>query len=183
MVDGASNQDCNLEDDDYDLFDNNVDLEGEKDKADLDGVAELDAAEIDGIELDKGDFDSAGLDGDGLDGIERDGANLDAPNVDVPKSSNSRRGVNMGARQNKRLKTRKEKIVVQYNEMGVLVGDEAIELASFLGVLARTSVSILFSDWRKVPLETHGRLWKSIMVILEKLIALYLNIFLSFFTY
>ena len=183
LVDGASDQDCNLEDDYCDLFDNNIDLEGEKDEAGVDGVVELDVAEIDGIEFNGGDFDGAGLDGDGLVGIERDCANLVAPNVDVPESSNSRRGVNMGARQNKRLKTRNGKIVVQYNEMGVPAGEEATELASFLGVLARTSVSILYSDWSKVPPETNERLWKSVLVILEKLIAFYLNIFLSFFTY
>ena len=98
VVDGASNQDCNLKDYYYDLFSNNVDLEGEKYEVHLDDVAKLDAAEIDGIELDKGDFNRASLDGDDLDGIERNGANLVAPNVDVPKSSNSKRGVNMGAR-------------------------------------------------------------------------------------
>ena len=183
VVDGASDRDYNLEDGYCDLFDNNVDLEGEKDEADVDGVAELDAAEIDGIDFDGGDSDGAGLDGGDLVGIERDGANLVAPNVDVPESSNSRRGVNMGARQNKRLKTRKGKIVVQYNEMGVPAEEEATGLASFLGVLARTSVSILYSDWSKVPPETNERLWKSFLVILEKLIVFYLNIFLSFFTY
>ncbi|KAL9441529.1 hypothetical protein AB3S75_020096 [Citrus x aurantiifolia] len=163
VVDGASDQDCNLEDDYCNLFDNNVDLEGEKDKVDVDGVAELDAAEIDGIEFDRGDFDGVSLDGDDLVSIERDGANLVAPNIDVPESSNSRRGVNMGARQNKRLKIRKGKIVVQYNEMGVPAEEEATELASFLIVLARTSVSILYSNWHKVPLETKERLWKSIL--------------------
>ena len=173
VVDGASDQDCNLKDDYCNLFDNNVDLEGEKDEAGVDGVVELDVAEIDGVEFDGGDFDGAGLDRDDLVGIERDGCV--APNVDVPESSNSRRGMNMGTRKNKRLKTRNGKIVVQYNEMGVPGGDEAIELASFLGVLARTSVYILYFDWRKVPPETKERLWKSVLVILEKLIA--------FFTY
>ena len=46
--------------------------------------------------------------------------------------------------------------MVQYNEMGVPAGDEAIEFASFLSVLARTSVYILYSDWRKAPLEKKG---------------------------
>ena len=62
---------------------------------------------MDGVEFDRGDNDGADLDS-----TERDGVNFVAPNVDVPKSSNSRRGVNMGARQNKRLKKKKGKIVV-----------------------------------------------------------------------
>ena len=74
----------------------------------MDGDAEFDAAKIDGIDFDGGDSDGAGLDGDYLVGIERNGANLVAPNVDVPESSNSRRGVNKGARQNKRLKIKKK---------------------------------------------------------------------------
>ena len=83
-------------------------------------------------------------------------------NMDAPESSNATRGVNIGARQNKKLKTRKERIVVQYNVLGVPAGDEATKLAFYLEVLASSSVSILFSDWRKVPTETKERLWESI---------------------
>ena len=75
--------------------------------------------------------------------------------------------MNIGARQKQRLKTKKGKIVVQYNKMSVPAGDRATELAFFLGVLARMLVSILYFDSRKVPLETNERLWKSIMVILK----------------
>ena len=110
VVDGASDKDCNLEDDYYDLFANNVDLEGEKDEANLDGVVELASSEINGIEFDGGDFDGAGLDGDDFDGIGKYGANLVAPNIDVPDNSNSRKGVNMDVRQNKKLKTKREKL-------------------------------------------------------------------------
>ncbi|KAL9459871.1 hypothetical protein AB3S75_003137 [Citrus x aurantiifolia] len=153
----ASDQEAYLEDEYNDLFaevDNLADAENE---------AHFDGVEMDGIEFDGGDNDGADLDRGDFDGAEMDGVNFVPPDADVPESSNSRRGVNMGARQNKRLKTKKGKIVVQYNEMGVPAGDEATELASFIGVLARTSVSILYSDWRKVPLETKECLWKSVM--------------------
>ncbi|KAL9440993.1 hypothetical protein AB3S75_019632 [Citrus x aurantiifolia] len=119
----------------------------------MDGV-EFDGGDNDGVDLDRGDFD----------GAEMDGVNFLPPDFDVPESSNFRRGVNMGARQNKRLKTKKGKIVVQYNEIGVPAGDEATELASFIGVLACTSISILYSNERKVPLEIKDRLWKSVLV-------------------
>lgn len=155
VANGVSDEDANLDDDYHDLFVDNADLVDEEDVADLDGVANLDGTEMDGVELDGGEFDGADLNG-----AERDGANLVSPDVDVPESSNSRRGANMGARKNKRLKTNKGKIVVQYNEMGVPLGDEATELASFLELFACTSVSILYSDWHKVPPETKERLWK-----------------------
>lgn len=70
-----------------DLMANNADLEDEKNKANLDG------ADLNGIE-----FDSADFDGSYLDGVDLDGANFDSLNVNVLKSSNSKRGVNMGAR-------------------------------------------------------------------------------------
>lgn len=101
---------------------------------------------MDGVEFDGGDNDGADLDRGDFNGAEMDGVNFVSPDADVPESSNSRRGVNMGAMQNKRLKTKKGKIMVQYNEMGVPIGNEATELASFFRELARTSISILYSD-------------------------------------
>ncbi|KAK9180782.1 hypothetical protein WN944_023917 [Citrus x changshan-huyou] len=36
-------------------------------------------------------------------------------------------------------------------EVALLVGEEAIELATYIGVLAHTSIPILYNDWRRVP--------------------------------
>ena len=82
MAASAFDQDPNLEDD-YHVFADNIDLEDEEDKADLDGVAELDRAEIDGVEFDRINFDGVDLDGVDLDGTERDDANLLALDVNV----------------------------------------------------------------------------------------------------
>ena len=161
VADVASDKEAYLEDEYDDLFaevDNLADAENE---------AHFDGAEMDGVEFNGGDNDGADLDRGDFDGAKMDGVNFVPLDVDVPESSNFRRGVNMGARQNKRLKTKKGKIAVQYNEIGVPAGDEATELASFIGVLACTSVSIIYSDWRKVQLETKERLWKSVLVILK----------------
>ncbi|GAY56303.1 hypothetical protein CUMW_170840 [Citrus unshiu] len=46
----------------------------------------------------------------------------------------------------------------------VEVGEEAIELATYIGVLARTSILILYNDWRRVPDDTNERLWESVKV-------------------
>ncbi|KAL9432695.1 hypothetical protein AB3S75_027672 [Citrus x aurantiifolia] len=140
VADVASDQELYLEDEYDELFASNANL------ADAENEAYFDGAEMDGVEFDGGDNDGADLDRGDFDGAEMDGVNSVPPNVDVPKSSNSRISVNMGARQNKRLKTKKGKIVVQYNETGVLACNEATELASFIGVLARTSVLIIYSN-------------------------------------
>ena len=60
----------------------------------------------------------------------------------------------MGARQNKKLQTRKRRIFEQYNVLGIHAGDEATKLVSYLRVLARTLVSILFFGWHKIPAKT-----------------------------
>ena len=107
VADVASNHESYLKDEYNDLFVDNANLADEKNEAHFDGV------EMDGVEFDGGDYDGADLDRGDFDGTEMDGFNFVPPNVDVPKSSNSKRGVNMGSRQNKRLKTKKGKIVVQ----------------------------------------------------------------------
>ena len=86
--DHTFDEDINLEDGYHDdLMANNADLEDEKNKANLDG------ADLNGIELDSADFDGAYLDG-----VYLDGANFYSLNVHVLNSSDSKRGVNMGAR-------------------------------------------------------------------------------------
>lgn len=86
--DHTFDEDINLEDGYHDdLIANNADFEDEKNKANLDG------ADLNGIEFDSADFDGAYLGG-----VHLDGANFDSLNVNVLKSSNSKRGVNMGAR-------------------------------------------------------------------------------------
>ncbi|GAY65798.1 hypothetical protein CUMW_243800 [Citrus unshiu] len=75
-------------------------------------------------------------------------------NEDEPKSSKQRRCGTVGSEQNKKRK-RSGKFVVKYNSLGVLVGEEAIELATYISVLARTSILIIYNDWRRVYFVVH----------------------------
>ncbi|GAY69109.1 hypothetical protein CUMW_269490 [Citrus unshiu] len=52
-----------------------------------------------------------------------------------------------------------DKVIVEYNQYGVPVGDGANDLRSYIGVLVRDSISILYDDWRRVPLEIKDKLW------------------------
>ena len=83
---------------------------------------------------------------------------------DQPESSNKSRGATIGSSQNKKRKRIGGKFAVKYNDMGVPYGEEAEHLASYAGVLARTSVSIFHSDWRLVSQEMKDRLWESVKV-------------------
>ncbi|KAK9174750.1 hypothetical protein WN944_026754 [Citrus x changshan-huyou] len=56
------------------------------------------------------------------------------------------------------------KFVVKYNILGVPVGEEAIELSTYIGVLTRISIPILYNDWRRVPDDTKERLLESVKV-------------------
>ncbi|KAL9417273.1 hypothetical protein AB3S75_040284 [Citrus x aurantiifolia] len=52
-----------------------------------------------------------------------------------------------------------DKVIVEYNQYGVPVGDGANDLRSYIGVLVRDSISILYDDWRRAPLEIKDKLW------------------------
>lgn len=65
---------------------------------------------------------------------------------------------------NKNLRTENGKIVVRYNRYGVHVGPEATALSTFLRVLARVSVPIIFKDWRLVPDNYKEALWSFVQV-------------------
>ena len=78
-------------------------------------------------------------------------------NEDEPKSNERSRGGTIGSEQNKKMK-RSRKFMVKYNSLSVPVGEEAIELAMYMGVLARTLILIFYNDWRRVPNDTKERL-------------------------
>ncbi|GAY60797.1 hypothetical protein CUMW_204870, partial [Citrus unshiu] len=52
-----------------------------------------------------------------------------------------------------------DKVIMQYNQYGVPVVDGANDLRSYIGVLVRDNISILYDDWRRVPLEIKDKLW------------------------
>ena len=52
---------------------------------------------------------------------------------------------------------------VDVDEYGAPIGDKARSFASFLGVQARR-VSILYNDWREVPLHLKNIMWNNIHV-------------------
>ncbi|KDO56398.1 hypothetical protein CISIN_1g043500mg, partial [Citrus sinensis] len=58
-----------------------------------------------------------------------------------------------------------DKVIVQYNQYGVPVGDGANDLRSYIDVLVRDSISILYDDWRRAPLEIKDKLWDHLQFI------------------
>ena len=73
------------------------------------------------------------------------------------------------------------KLSVKYNLDGIFIGESAVHLTSYLGVLARTMVPIRYKTWHVVPKQLKDKLWDSIEVTIS-----YLNHFdakcLSFLT-
>ena len=57
------------------------------------------------------------------------------------------------------------KIIVEYNDYGIPVGEGGTELRSYIGVVVRDNVSILYDDWRRVPLAIKEKLWDHALVI------------------
>ncbi|KAL5571036.1 hypothetical protein UlMin_020633 [Ulmus minor] len=54
---------------------------------------------------------------------------------------------------------------VAVNRRGQLIGPIAVELQSYVGILARQSVPITITTWHKVPNELKNKIWEQILVI------------------
>ncbi|KAL6345063.1 hypothetical protein AAG906_013546 [Vitis piasezkii] len=54
------------------------------------------------------------------------------------------------------------KLSVKYNLDGIFIGESAVHLTSYLGVLARTMVPIRYKTWHVVPKQLKDKLWDSI---------------------
>ncbi|RVW79398.1 hypothetical protein CK203_056088 [Vitis vinifera] len=51
------------------------------------------------------------------------------------------------------------KLKIEYNSLGSHIGENSVELSSYLGTITRTHVPIIIESWRKVPKETKEKLW------------------------
>ena len=56
------------------------------------------------------------------------------------------------------------KLLINYKQDGIYVGDSSVHLTSYLGVLARIMVPIRYRDWRDVSIQLKDKLWDSIEV-------------------
>ncbi|XP_059590752.1 uncharacterized protein LOC132253206 isoform X4 [Vitis vinifera] len=54
------------------------------------------------------------------------------------------------------------KLQVKYNLDGIFIGESAVHLTSYLGVLAHTMVPIRYQTWHVVPKQLKDKLWDSI---------------------
>ncbi|KAL6327645.1 hypothetical protein AAG906_022208 [Vitis piasezkii] len=51
------------------------------------------------------------------------------------------------------------KLNIEYNSLGSHIGENSVQLSSYLGTITRTHVPIIVESWRKVPKETKEKLW------------------------
>ncbi|KAL6343187.1 hypothetical protein AAG906_020985 [Vitis piasezkii] len=59
------------------------------------------------------------------------------------------------------------KLKIEYNSLGSHIGENSVELSSYLGTITRTHVPIIVESWRKVPKETKEKLWDLITLQAE----------------
>ncbi|VFQ90416.1 unnamed protein product [Cuscuta campestris] len=57
-----------------------------------------------------------------------------------------------------------QKPTVLFNDKGQPYGVAAVEMQSYIGVLARTKAPIWFDTWRQVPVTIKNKIWKSVTV-------------------
>lgn len=73
-----------------------------------------------------------------------------------------RRRISMERTVNRALRGKKS--VVEFNPKGVPFGKVAAEMASYIGVVARTTVPIIVESWPKVEKDLKNDIWKSVEV-------------------
>ena len=56
------------------------------------------------------------------------------------------------------------KPVVPFNSKGQPIGDIGTKLNTAIGICARTTVPIIFDDWRQVPPDLKEKIWQYIEV-------------------
>lgn len=56
------------------------------------------------------------------------------------------------------------KIIVEYNDYRILIGEGATELISYIGVVVRDNVSILYDDWWCASLNIKENLWDFLFI-------------------
>ena len=63
-----------------------------------------------------------------------------------------------------RARSEGQKLVIQYNELGQAIGQNATKLKSFIGTTVRFHVPIIYSDWPTVPKEIKDKIFELIEV-------------------
>ncbi|XP_020418024.1 uncharacterized protein LOC18780761 [Prunus persica] len=77
------------------------------------------------------------------------------------EESKSSRGINTMSRVVKR-KIQKIKPVVEYNKRGKPHGKAAVEMHSYIGVLARTKVPLVDNKWTQLPKDIKEQIWEAV---------------------
>ncbi|KAK3193869.1 hypothetical protein Dsin_025179 [Dipteronia sinensis] len=83
--------------------------------------------------------------------------------IDTPTSPKKARGM-------ARLvinRANENKIVVPFDECGVPAGEEGQKLSTAIGILARTTIPLTYTDWRKVSDHVKEIMWECIIAIFE----------------
>ncbi|KAI7744446.1 LOW QUALITY PROTEIN: hypothetical protein M8C21_016577 [Ambrosia artemisiifolia] len=57
----------------------------------------------------------------------------------------------------------KGKVIITYDSQGVPIGDEATDLSTFEGMVARSMMPITYATWRHVSKETKEELWQYVL--------------------
>ena len=73
-----------------------------------------------------------------------------------------------------------EKTWISFDQLGNAIGDESKRFSSYVGLLGRSKVSILYDHWNNVPDEAKNCIWECIRVCIIDTIhhfSLFLNIY------
>ncbi|KAA0048235.1 uncharacterized protein E5676_scaffold265G001650 [Cucumis melo var. makuwa] len=92
---------------------------------------------------------------------------VDSQDVATPKkkgesSTQKRKRGPIEMKEITRARSEGQKLVIQYNELGQAIGQNATKLKSFIGTTVRFHVPIIYSDWPMVPKEIKDKIFELI---------------------
>ena len=73
---------------------------------------------------------------------------MDLEEEEIPKIKHSDSSLKPKIAKNR---SKRIKLKIEYNSLGSHIGENLVELSSYLGTITRTHVPIIIESWRKVP--------------------------------
>lgn len=92
------------------------------------------------------------------------------PSSQTPDSNSKNKRKRGPTRMRKVAKDPEDRVKVLFSQLGEHAGSGSVTLSSFLGVLVREHVPVLYNRWDKVDAQTKDTLWEEIQVYVHEIV-------------
>lgn len=103
-----------------------------------------------------------------------------ATGLQTPDSNSKNKRKRGPTRMRKVAKDPEDRVKVLFSQVGEHAGSGSVTLSSFLGVLVREHVPVLYNRWDKVDVQTKDTLWEEIQVCAHEIVYAQKMVFFSY---